>query len=106
MSVVTKKDFEIKIPEWVTDPEIDDEVKNTLMETGMGNSYSTSELMEVNDLCFGCGEKLLLPYVYWNGSHGDIKGERKGISLHADCAKHLARGITKDALKIESEETK
>jgi hypothetical protein len=106
MSVVTKADFEERFPEWVSDPEIGDEIKTQLIELGLGGSFSVSECMEINDLCFCCGEHLSFPYVYWHGSHGDINGKARGISLHPNCALALARGITKDALRIGMEDAK
>lgn len=96
MSVITEKDFHDKLSDWVTDPTISDEEKQELLDMGMG-VFNASEGMEINDLCFVCAERLTFPYIYWNGSHGDIKGEAKGISMHAECARHLAIAITNDA---------
>lgn len=101
MSVIHAKDFHDRFCDWVDDPSISEEEKQELFKAGMG-IFNASEGMDVNDLCFLCGEKLTFPYVYWNGSHGDIKGQAKGISLHAGCARHLAVAITKDAVRIET----
>ena len=106
MSVVTQADFEERSPEWVSDPEIGDEIKTQLIELGLGGSFSASECMDVDDLCFCCGGHLSFPYVYWPGHNGDIQGEARGISLHPDCAFALVRGLTNDVLRIAMEDTK
>ena len=106
MSIIRQDLFDERYSDWVNDPNVPDEEKQELLEMGLGGPFSEAEAIEINELCFSCGKHLSFPYVYWHGFHGDIKGESKGISLHADCAKHLARGITRDALEIESEKAK
>jgi hypothetical protein len=103
MSVITEDSFRWKFPGWVNDPEIKEEDKRELFEMGMGDSFNDADAMEVNELCFYCAEHLSLPYIYWQGCHGDIKGERKGISLHAACATEFAQKLKNDVVKLEKE---
>ena len=95
MSIITADTFQVTRPKWATDPELSDSAKAQLFEWGLGELSSFSEGMDLHDVCFECGKMLSVPYVYWHGcSEGN--GPR-GLSLHAECARHLAKGITRDA---------
>ena len=97
MSVVTEKSFEYRPPSWVTDPNVNPEDKRFLLEEmGLGEEFADCDAMELSSQCFCCGKVLVTPYIYWHGSHG------KGISLHPECAQHLAKGILRDAQEIKT----
>ena len=93
MSVITQKSFEAKWPKWMADPDVDESVKR-------GASFTDADAMVLADTCLMCGEKLLLPYIYWNGCGDD--GNAIGISLHEKCARRLAKAITRDADEISA----
>jgi hypothetical protein len=96
MSVIRQQDFDCLPLAWAGDPTVSARDKKILKEMMQLAEYSSpSDAMLIDDDCFVCGEKLTLPYVYWHGSGGDNKG--KSISLHHQCARHLAKGITQDA---------
>ena len=90
--VVDKKHFELKPRSWL-DGATQDEARR-LQELGLDKSSFDCDGMELDDRCFSCGKTLRLPYVYWQGIE-------KHISLHSECASHLARGISRDSDEIE-----
>jgi len=102
MSVISEKSFEYNPPSWVNDPSVPaGEKKFLIEEMGMGDDMADIEFVLLDSRCFLCSEVLQLPYVYWHGSDGKSVGEAKGISLHAKCARHLAKSIIRDADECE-----
>lgn len=62
---------------------------------GFAESLSGVEMVDLEDDCFVCGQKLTLPFVYWDGS-------LRGLSFHGNCAARLAGGLARDAQEILS----
>ena len=103
MSVITEKSFEYNPPSWVNDPDIDLEHKRILMqEMGMGEDMAYCDAMDLDSRCFLCDKVLETPYIYWHGASGKGDGDAKGISMHENCARHLAKSIIRDADEISS----
>jgi hypothetical protein len=93
--IITSKDFEVKTPEWVTDPNLPEGLKAQFRADGLAEPLNGLELCQIEDDCFVCGRKLTAPYVYWDGCN-------KGISLCQTCAPRLALGLAEDAYELAS----
>lgn len=51
-----------------------------------------SEIFDLSDNCFHCGEQLTIPFVYWHRG-------TESICLHFDCAGRLGGGMFRDFLE-------
>ena len=91
--IITSKDFEVKTPEWVTDPDLPEALKAQFHADGLAEPLNGLELCHIEDDCFVCGRKLTTPYVYWDGCN-------KGISICQSCAPRLALGLAEDAYEL------
>ena len=91
--VVTDQHFIPEPPDWVTDPEVDRELKRMFMEDfGLGKEASWADHMFIDSKCFICEQVLEIPYIYWDGLG-------KGISFHPQCGQRFIAGIYRDIEK-------
>ena len=91
--IVRAEDFEVRHPEWISDPTITPDTRELLEAMGVDEPLNRVECLDVVDECFKCGEKLTTPYIYWNMAKG-------GVSLHPRCAARLALGLVQDACEL------
>jgi hypothetical protein len=59
-----------------------------------GESWSTSEILDCDDLCFFCGKPLSVPFAYWSGAG-------KSLCLHLECAGRLGGGLFRDFIEAK-----
>ena len=55
---------------------------------------------QTRDNCFICGELLIFPFVFWQGTDGE------SISLHPNCAEYLSINLLSDFLGIPATDTR
>lgn len=95
--IVTNKDFELEEPKWVNDPNLEDDVKEQLLEMGFGQPACFMHEMPIPSVCIFCGGKLTIPCVMWNCSHPDGEDKLHGVWLHIECAREFGVKLIADA---------
>jgi hypothetical protein len=102
MRILNAKDFEFDfeqrnerlraIEQVITEGDYSDEEKEWF-RTQCTYDVDPAGWMELHDWCYVCGEKLIVPCIFWHGSPRSREMENRDryqIWLHASCAVYLA----------------
>jgi hypothetical protein len=62
-----------------------------------------TEWMELHDWCYVCGEKLIVPCIFWAGwpRSQELGNDRYQIWLHPGCAMYLAEKFLADVQRLK-----
>lgn len=107
MGIINAKDFESEL-QVIARGDYSDAEKEWLRAQCIYDPDPTG-WMELHDWCYVCGEKLVIPCIFWHGnprSKNLENSDRCQIWLHPACAAKLAEKLLGDVQKLEKDKAR